>query len=435
MRYGCFFDKWRFYVLVFNIQITDELRGLMLPIIVYDKNNQKIKPSTDLTAAIFRKTSLQNFSAKEKFCYAINAGTDLVDIYDSANLSLSVFFSTVCHFLSNVDQMKTSAKNMQLMNELIELEKKSNEYTRHSLMHYLKVLQCFDVPDVSHIEYDLGVGYTKTQQHFDEIRFPEDLIPEKYKCMLTTFVMSEPCQLGFEKVADKASLKPNKNGILLNPFTKQPIENLTVDQALLKEIELFIRKAQLVYYLSADSNATYNKLKNLLIDPAVTYESFRNNLTQSNEVGFFANAGSSTTSSSQQSHLPVPPMDIFEIFIKYGMKELRPTKLDYEALVRKIAGKGDEHSLGIVLLNPLIMDVIKPDLNACGVTGQRNALHWLVIKANDPNNTVDKVEQYRRCYNMLETHISSDIKDEVGKTAMEYDTKGVFLAHSASMNR
>lgn len=413
----------------------DEPRGLMLSITVYDKNNQKIKPSRDLAYAILRKTGLQNFSAKEKFCYAITAVTDMVDVYDSSGLSIGHAFHMYCYYLDSIDQMKRSTKNMQLMHELTELEQKSNEYTRHSLMHYIKVLQCFDVPDVSRIEYNLGIGYTKTQQLLDEIRFPEDLVPEKYKCMLTTFVMSEPCQLGFEKVVDKASLKPNNYGTLLNPYTKQPIENLTVDQTLLTEIELFIRKAQLVYYLSANSNDTFNKLKNLLIDPTVTYESFRNNLTQSHDVDFFANAGSLTTSSSRQSHLPVPPIDIFEIFIKYVMKELRPTKLDYEALVRKIAGKGDERSLERILVNPLVMDVIKSDLNACGVTGQRNALHWLVIKANDPNNTADKVEQYRRCYNMLETHISSDIKDEAGKTAMEYDTKGVFLAPSASINR
>ena len=100
-------------------------------------------------------------------------------------------------------------------------------------------------------------------------------------------------------------------------------------------------------------------------------------------------------------------MEICQLFVKYKIPGLLPTKLDYELLIRRIAANGESSSLQTLLAHP-VLDSISVNIHAQSTNGL-SALNWINQHAKQfPQKAAD----FAACREILsrykEPHIATE---------------------------
>jgi hypothetical protein len=243
-------------------------------------------------------------------------------------------------------------------------------------------------------------------QRLAEINFPEALIPEQYLCQIQDVIMSLPYHqpgVGLIDLA-AAAMHGHQHGNQDMVTREQMPSSFETDEAiqdLSHKIELFIKKAQLVY-LAFQANDAYNSLyqneaiKAGLQDEALSYEDFRvrvQHIASTRQDP--AQALSVFTAPENKTGLL--PVEIFKLFVNNKIRVFQPKTADYELLIRRLAAQGSFHNLETLLSSP-IFDVVSINLD----TQSSNGLSALTWTHQQAEKFPEKASSYAECGRLLE---------------------------------
>ncbi len=307
------------------------------------------------------------------------------------------------------------------LSNLLEKDIKDPNYQKY----FIKFLMKFKIPGIARM--NIRFILLSNEGILSRIKFPEKLIPAKYKCSLTCKVMIKPCvDLAMKNVVlDWTSYARafEENG--KNPYTRAPIDlnELMIQTKLAAQIELFIQKAQWIHSISEGSKPPYEKYQSALFNSELSLEAMQC-ARSSSQV---ASSLFSQSINVLYARVQQVPESILALFQTYKMPEvIFPTDADLEKLLRRICSAGNDEHLGQILK-------LNVDINANHNPQKRTALHWLVIRANEKNP--DEQENFKKCYELLlERGVDTEIKDDFAnqkRTAAEYDERNLFPSQTA----
>jgi hypothetical protein len=270
-------------------------------------------------------------------------------------LSSNVCFSFFISALENMNDPIFMANHQALIQEIRRLAAKDTS-DRSALIDFMKIIQLFRVPGIHHIE--VVHPLLSNQYTFDEINFPESLMPNAYVCEIGMQVMSAPCKIN-GGIIDRATLltyfKSSKRRE--NPFTREIMQDITVDTQCVSEINLLLKKASFIYYSLGGAHG-YEQFSTPLLDKTVSYDELKKLILieghfQPNARLFFSGVQKNTL-----THMP--PKSIMDIFIIHKMHCLYPSRAEFNTLIQSIVDKVDETAAFVLLDSPYV-DVARVD--------------------------------------------------------------------------
>lgn len=249
----------------------------------------------------------------------------------------------------------------------------------------MKILAQFEIPGIRQIEFKNDNEELNLERLLD-IQYPIELVPNEYNCGVLMTIMSDPCKATPTEAVDRAVVKNTRT----NPFTREPWPaSVPTDETLAKEINLFIKKAEWMFYALNDNQrykTAYHDevIQGWLQDKNTSYEDFCSqvnlHMSQANTTHFVF-----FTPETEKEIYVFPAKYILDLFSKHQMHTLRPTSEEYEKLVRRLVVAGDVRGLTQLLSSP-VLDIIKIDIYAKNEKGQ---------------NTIDLINSYRDKYPRL----------------------------------
>ena len=306
------------------------------------------------------------------------------------------------HSVNPIDQ--------SILEELRQLETKGKD--RLVLAQDIaKILMHCQIVGLQEIKFRKSRGQQNSQK-LEEINYPDALIPEAYLCAIQSVIMTYPLEQTGVGLVDMATVAMYafKNRFTDMVTRERLPESIAVNQQVLSKIDLFIKKAQIAYFVlfrNTDNNDIYNseEIQAGLRNEELSYEEFkqqvkdiaRRRLDSTHSLSLFTPAEDSSS---------FPPMDICELFIKYKISVMKPTKKDYEILIRRISAEGSSDDLRTLLTHP-ILDVINVDIDSTSTNGM-SAFDWINQNAKKfPQKTVG----YSQCLTMLYRYKDSHIEE------------------------
>lgn len=307
--------------------------------------------------------------------------------YDSINKLLELIIPQ----LVDLDSKLPLAKKIN--QDIIAALQKLKASDNISPTQVMKILAQFEVPGIRQIEFKNDNEEFNLERLLD-ILYPIELVPTEYNCGVLMTIMSDPCKATPTEAVDRAVVKNTRT----NPFTRQPWPaSVPTDDRLAKEINLFIKKAEWLFYALNDNQRYITAYHDEVIqgwiqDKNTSYEDFctQVNLHMSQNTTHFVFF-------TPETEINVfPAKYILDLFSKHQIHTLRPTKDEYEKLVRRLVVAGDDRGLAQLLSSP-ILDIIKIDIYAKNEKGQNTI--GLINSYRDKYPRLS--ENYRLCEELL----------------------------------
>lgn len=259
----------------------------------------------------------------------------------------------------------------------------------------MKVLVQFEVPGIKRIEFTNDNTRINEETLLD-VEFPMNLVPDAYNCSILMTIMSDPVEATPTANVDRAVTARVRN----NPFTRQPWGDIRSNVILAEEINGFVKRVEWLFYAFQDNKQYQDlyhdaRIKELLEDNALSFANFKSRVNQ------YLCEQTTTRAVIFTREKPViyACKYILDLFAQSAMHVLRPTKQDYEKLVRRLAVAGDAVGLERLLSSP-VLDFIKIDIYARNDKGQ-NVLDLL---NSYRYKHVGLRSAYDRCYALLTTY-------------------------------
>lgn len=279
-----------------------------------------------------------------------------------------------------------------------------------------KILMHCKVYGIDRLQFSAHRGQTNSQK-LDEVNYPQNLIPEKYLCAIQSTIMTTPIQQAGVGLVDIAAIAIHAYGQRTihhqqpkDMVTGQPLPNsFEINQAMHAAINLFIKKVQLTHYLFQQNDDyktlyTQETIQSALQNEALSYDDFRQQLMEIHRTKSESTQSLSFFQPSENKTV-YPPMAICDLFAKYKIRTLAPSKTDYELLIRRIAANGADLELETLLTHP-VLDTITVNIDAQSSNGL-TALGWINQNAEKFPQKAQAFEECRRIlskYNESHSH-------------------------------
>lgn len=268
-----------------------------------------------------------------------------------------------------------------------------------------KILMQCEVYGIDRLQFSPHHAQSNPQK-LDEISYPENLVPEEYLCKIQSVIMTTPVKqtgLGLVDIAAIAVHAYRQKTIHhqqpKDMVTGQPLPNsFEINQAMHAAINLFIKKVQLTHYLFQQNDDyktlyTQEAIQSTLQNEALSYDDFRQQLMEIHRIKSESTQSLSFFQPSENKTV-YPPMAICDLFAKYKIHTLAPSKTDYELLIRRIAATGADLELETLLTHP-VLDTITVDIDAQSSNGL-TALGWINQNAEKFPKKTQAFEECRR---------------------------------------
>lgn len=291
-------------------------------------------------------------SLADKFTFHIKFLNLQIESSLAVGVTTNMDFS---HFISSLKTAMPEAfinQHAQIIRQIkILADKPKEQRTRSDLIHLLKLIQQFKVPGISRIETkDIA---SENQCLYDDIYFPEALIPKKYICNINMHIMDTPCQIKGGQIG-KVALKEwfKTSGKNENPFTREVLLDFSVDNELAADIKLLLKKAQFLYYVFGGPEQYHNYAESLL-NTKLLYQDFTRQILAE---GHLRHTPELFFNRSSRTHIMLmPPASILNWFDLYDIDIInKPSKQDFQILIEKIIEKSDEYPARLLLDHPYL---------------------------------------------------------------------------------
>jgi hypothetical protein len=293
-------------------------------------------------------------------------------------------------------------------------------YSGLNIIHILKVLSLIKLPGLIGIEFTYDYKVVNYETLLD-IEYPMGLVPEEFNCNVLSVIMTYPILTTASSTVDLVLTKLTPE----NPYTRQAWPTkITPIEELREKINLFMQKVEWLYiYFQTDKKyklAYSNQEINAWVqNNSVTYAEFIRLVISKQTNGLDL-----TDSQTGEEQRPKPATNfviygegkqpaypvkyIYDLFLQYKMLiPVRPSKNDYEKLVRKLAVAGDVNNLRLLLRSP-ILEALQVNIYAANEKGM-NVLDLLQTYRNSFPGLIDKYTEIAAILDRYKTPTASDI--------------------------
>ena len=301
--------------------------------------------------------SIYNFYHDQYKCLATDVFYDAVCEVESllnAELEKSIAFNVCCaKFLSKLKNIKNPEflrDNSSIILEIQKLSEQKKIQSSSGLIDFLKLIELFCVPGIGRI--DANYQCSVSQYVLKEINYPDDQLPNEFRCEKIKQIMSASCRMNVRTVEHAASMNFfSTSGKQEDPFTREEVFEITFDQEQVAKIELFLKKSQLVHYLFLDQTK-YNVYKEQLKDSSLSYDDFKSSVL----IDGIVHHDPSCFFSGIKNKLvdAMPPKKIMDLFRMYKMRLVKPSKTDFDNLFYAVIARSDKDSARTILASPYV---------------------------------------------------------------------------------
>lgn len=284
------------------------------------------------------------------------------------NIELKTLLAKIIPILYKIDKdMGESDQLKSMINKyIIEEFKKMQNFPVINNIEIMKILPHFKVKNINLVKF-IDRHVHMNEEILSGIGHDMDLVPLTYNCAVLMSIMTYP-------IKDTKNKHVEYDIWHINRLTKKPWpSNISIDQDLSNEINHYVQKIEYLYYAyqnDEQKQSIYDdtRVKSLIKERGLSFKHLEYLLQKKLNKEIIKDR-------------PISPCKyILDLFAQNMIQVLRPTKHDYEKLVRSLGASGNYIGLGILLLSP-ILDFFTINIYARNEKGE-NALEWIKIHAN-----------------------------------------------------